>query len=138
VRNSGVTAVAEGTGDHGCEYMTGGRVAILGPAGRNFAAGMSGGIAYLLDPDPRRVNTEMADLEPLDEKDGLFVRELLQRYHADTGSPVAARLLADWDAAAGRFGKVMPRDYKRVLTAAQAAEQEGRDVNEAVMAAAQG
>jgi glutamate synthase (NADPH) large chain len=138
VRNSGVTAVAEGTGDHGCEYMTGGRVVILGPAGRNFAAGMSGGIAYLLDPDPRRVNTEMADLEPLDEKDGLFVRELLQRYHADTGSPVAARLLADWDAAAGRFGKVMPRDYKRVLTAAQAAEQEGRDVNEAVMAAAQG
>ncbi len=138
VRNSGATAVAEGTGDHGCEYMTGGRVVVLGPVGRNFAAGMSGGIAYLLDPDRRRVNTEMAELEPLNGADAAFVRELLQRYHADTGSPVAARLLADGDAVTDRFGKVMPRDYKRVLTAASQAEQEGRDINEAVMAAAQG
>ena len=101
VRNSGATAVAEGTGDHGCEYMTGGRVAVLGPVGRNFAAGMSGGLAYLLDPDPRRVNTEMADLEPLDASDASFLRGLLERHLAETGSTVAARLLTDWDAAHG-------------------------------------
>jgi glutamate synthase (NADPH) large chain len=138
VRNSGAVAVAEGTGDHGCEYMTGGRVAILGPVGRNFAAGMSGGIAYLLDPDPRRVNTEMADLEPLTGDDGDFLRGLLQRHQAETGSCVAARLLADWPAALARFGRVMPVDYKRVLAAQLQAEQDGTDVSEAVMAAASG
>ncbi|HXW45781.1 MAG TPA: glutamate synthase large subunit, partial [Streptosporangiaceae bacterium] len=138
VRNSGATAVAEGTGDHGCEYMTGGRVAILGPVGRNFAAGMSGGIAYLLDPDPRRVNTEMVDLEPLAEEDCGFLHELVARHQAETGSRVAARLLADWPAAAARFGKVMPTDYKRVLRAASQAERDGTDVSEAVMAAASG
>jgi glutamate synthase (NADPH/NADH) large chain len=138
VRNSGAVAVAEGTGDHGCEYMTGGRVAILGPVGRNFAAGMSGGIAYLLDPDPRRVNTEMADLEPLTGDDGDFLRGLLQRHQAETGSCVAARLLADWPAALDRFGRVMPVDYKRVLAAQLQAEQDGTDVSEAVMAAASG
>ena len=138
VRNSGATAVAEGTGDHGCEYMTGGRVAVLGPVGRNFAAGMSGGIAYLLDPDPARVNTEMVDLEPLDAADAALLQDLLTRHHAETGSAVAARLLADWDAAVPRFGKVMPKDYKRVLHAARLAEREGRDVNQAVMAAAHG
>jgi glutamate synthase (NADPH/NADH) large chain len=127
VRNSGATAVAEGTGDHGCEYMTGGRVAVLGPVGRNFAAGMSGGIAYLLDPDPRRVNTEMADLEPLEPG---------TRHLAETGSAVAAWLLADWDAALPRFGRVMPKDYKRVLAAAQRAERDGSDAGEAVMAEA--
>jgi glutamate synthase (NADPH/NADH) large chain len=138
VRNSGATAVAEGAGDHGCEYMTGGRVAVLGPVGRNFAAGMSGGIAYLLDPDPRQVNTEMADLEPLSGGDGEFLAELLGRHLAETGSAVAAGLLADWDAALARFGRVMPRDYKRVLAAARQAEREGRDVHAAVMAAAAG
>ena len=138
VRNSGATAVAEGTGDHGCEYMTGGRVAVLGPAGRNFAAGMSGGIAYLLDPDPGLVNTELADLEPLGPDDADFLRGLVARHLSETGSAVAAGLLADWDAAAGRFGRVMPKDYKRVLAAASQAEQEGRDVNQAVMAAAHG
>ena len=138
VRNSGATAVAEGTGDHGCEYMTGGRVLVLGPTGRNFAAGMSGGIAYLLDPDPARVNTEMADLEPLDAADADAVAALLSRHQAETGSEVAARLLADWDVALTRFGKVMPKDYKRVLDAARLAEREGRDVNQAVMAAAHG
>ena len=138
VRNSGAIAVAEGTGDHGCEYMTGGRVAVLGPVGRNFTAGMSGGIAYLLDPDPRQVNTEMADLEPLDGGDSEFLAGLLGRHLAETGSAVAARLLADWDAAVARFGRVMPKDYKRVLAAASRAELEGRDVHEAVMAAAQG
>jgi glutamate synthase (NADPH/NADH) large chain len=136
VRNSGATAVAEGTGDHGCEYMTGGRVVVLGPVGRNFAAGMSGGIAYLLDLDPRRMNTEMVDLDTLDEEDRAFLRETVQRHYTETGSAVARRLLADWDVAVERFGKVMPKDYKRVLTAAQRAEREGRDVNEAVMAEA--
>jgi glutamate synthase (NADPH/NADH) large chain len=138
VRNSGAIAVAEGTGDHGCEYMTGGRVAVLGPVGRNFAAGMSGGIGYLLDPDPRLVNTELADLEELGPDDAEFLRGLLARHLAETGSAVAAGLLADWDVAAGRFGRVMPKDYKRVLAAASRAEQEGQDVNQAVMAAAHG
>ena len=138
VRNSGATAVAEGTGDHGCEYMTGGVVAVLGPVGRNFAAGMSGGLAYLLDPDPVRVNTDMADLEGLDDDDVTRLRILVGQHLAETGSEVAARLLADWDLALTRFGKVMPRDYKRVLDAARLAEREGRDVNQAVMAAAHG
>jgi glutamate synthase (NADPH/NADH) large chain len=138
VRNSGATAVTEGTGDHGCEYMTGGRVAILGPVGRNFAAGMSGGVAYLLDPDPRRVNTEMADLEPLTDEDGLFLLDLVRRHFAETGSAVAGRLLADWPGAMGRFGRVMPTDYKRVLAAQERAERDGTDVGEAVMTAASG
>jgi glutamate synthase (NADPH) large chain len=136
VRNSGALAVAEGTGDHGCEYMTSGRVVILGPVGRNFAAGMSGGIAYVLDLPEIRVNREMVHLDPMTEQDAKFVREAVERHHAETGSAVAARLLADWDP--GRFTKVMPQDYKRVLSAASQAEREGRDVNEAVMAAAHG
>jgi glutamate synthase (NADPH/NADH) large chain len=138
VRNSGATAVAEGTGDHGCEYMTGGTVVVLGRIGRNFAAGMSGGIAYLLSPDLRRVNTDMVDLERLDAGDAALVRDLVDRHRAETGSAVAGRLLADWDSALPRFVKVMPKDYKRVLDAASRAEQEGRDVNEAVMAASHG
>jgi glutamate synthase (NADPH/NADH) large chain len=138
VRNSGAIAVAEGTGDHGCEYMTGGRVAVLGPTGRNFAAGMSGGIAYQLVPDPRRINTEMADLEPLTGEDGQFLLDLLQRHRAETGSAVAAALLANWPAALARFGRVMPTDYKRVLAAQQQAERDGTDVGAAVMAAATG
>jgi glutamate synthase (NADPH/NADH) large chain len=136
VRNSGATAVAEGTGDHGCEYMTGGRVAVLGPVGRNFAAGMSGGIAYLLDADLRNLNSETVDTEPLAGEDESFLRDLVQRHLAETGSAVAARLLTDWEQAIGRFTKVMPRDYKRVLAAAMQAERDGLDVNEAVMAAA--
>jgi glutamate synthase (NADPH/NADH) large chain len=138
VRNSGATAVAEATGDHGCEYMTGGTVVVLGRIGRNFAAGMSGGVAYLLDPKQLRINTEMADLEPLAAGDAELVRGLVERHLVETGSAVAARLLADWDAAIPRFGKVMPKDYKRVLDAARLAESEGRDVDEAVMAAAHG
>jgi glutamate synthase (NADPH/NADH) large chain len=138
VRNSGATAVAEGTGDHGCEYMTGGTVVVLGRTGRNFAAGMSGGIAYLFDPDLGRVNTQMVDLEPPDASDATVVRGLVERHRAETGSAVAGRLLADWERELARFVKVMPKDYKRVLDAASRAEQEGRDVNEAVMAAAHG
>jgi glutamate synthase (NADPH/NADH) large chain len=138
VRNSGAIAVAEGTGDHGCEYMTGGTAVVLGPVGRNFAAGMSGGVAYLLDPGPRRVNTELVLLEPVGGADAAVLRELVERHLTETGSAVAARLLADWDAALARFVKVMPLDYKRVLDAARRARAEGGDVNEAVMAAAHG
>jgi glutamate synthase (NADPH/NADH) large chain len=136
VRNSGALAVTEGTGDHGCEYMTGGRVVVLGPVGRNFAAGMSGGIAYVLDLPEIRVNMEMVDLDPLNEADAEFLRDVVERHFKETGSATAARLLADWDTS--RFTKVMPKDYKRVLSAASQAEREGRDVNEAVMAAAHG
>jgi glutamate synthase (NADPH/NADH) large chain len=137
VRNSGALAVTEGVGDHGCEYMTGGRAVILGPVGRNFAAGMSGGIAYVLDLKRHRVNLEMVDLDPVDaEEDAKFLRDVVERHYALTGSAVAARLLSDWDAS--RFTKIMPQDYKRVLSAASQAEREGRDVNEAVMAAAHG
>jgi glutamate synthase (NADPH/NADH) large chain len=138
VRNSGAIAVVEGVGDHGCEYMTGGRVVVLGRTGRNFAAGMSGGIAYLLDAVIGRINPEMVDIDPLEDADLEFLRSVLGRHFQETRSAVAAALLADGDAAASRFIKVMPRDYKRVLLAASAAEREGRDVNEAVMAAAHG
>jgi glutamate synthase (NADPH) large chain len=139
VRNSGALAVAEGTGDHGCEYMTGGRVVILGPVGRNFAAGMSGGIAYVLDLPASRVNTEMVDLDAvLSEEDCVFLEAAVRRHHAETGSAVAAAVLADWASASARFTKVMPKDYKRVLAAASEARRDGRDVNEAVMAAAHG
>ncbi|MBB5077198.1 glutamate synthase large subunit [Nonomuraea endophytica] len=134
VRNSGATAVVEGVGDHGCEYMTGGRAVILGPTGRNFAAGMSGGIAYLLDLDVNRVNREMVAIEEPSADDVEFLRETVERHFAETGSSVAAALLATWDP--GRFSKIMPTDYKRVLQAAEAARIEGRDIDEAVMAAA--
>ncbi|SDL11777.1 glutamate synthase (NADPH/NADH) large chain [Nonomuraea maritima] len=136
VRNSGATAVVEGVGDHGCEYMTGGRVVVLGSTGRNFAAGMSGGVAYLLDPRPERVNREMVAIEPLTEQDAEFLKEAVEKHFAETGSTVAKQLLADWNGALDRFGKVMPTDYKRVLEAAEAARIEGRDIDEAVMAAA--
>ncbi|WP_026119966.1 glutamate synthase large subunit [Nocardiopsis potens] len=137
VRNSGALAIAEGVGDHGCEYMTGGRAVVLGRTGRNFAAGMSGGIAYVLDLDPHRVNPEMVDLDPLDAEDREFLRDVLTRHAEQTGSAVAARLLADPAAAWPRFTKVMPRDYKRVLAAQAEAEANGTDVDQAVMAAAQ-
>ena len=119
VRNSGATAVVEGVGDHGCEYMTGGRVVVLGPTGRNFGAGMSGGIAYVYDPDDvfaAKLNYEMVDLQQLDDDDREFVRTTVQA-HLDqlTGSAVAAEVLDDWDAQVARFKKVMPCDYARVL-----------------------
>ncbi len=133
VRNSGATAVVEGVGDHGCEYMTGGRVLILGPTGRNFAAGMSGGVAYLLDAERGRINPEMVDIEPLDLDDEHFVRDLLQRHVQETTSPVAQQLLDGWDPS--RFTKVMPRDYKRVLDVMREAQESGADADEMVMAA---
>jgi glutamate synthase (NADPH/NADH) large chain/glutamate synthase (ferredoxin) len=113
VRNSGASAVVEGVGDHGCEYMTGGRVVVIGPTGRNFAAGMSGGIAYVLDLDAALCNRQTVGLEPLDERDEETVGELLAEHVERTGSPVAAGILAAWEPA--RFTKVLPHDYKAVL-----------------------
>ena len=141
VRNSGAVAVVEGVGDHGCEYMTGGRTVILGPVGRNFAAGMSGGVAFVHDPEgrlPMRVNPEMVELEPLDADDFLWLKHRIECHRHETASPVAARLLADWPAEAKAFVKVMPVDYKRVLAAAQQARADGADEVAAVMAAAHG
>ena len=119
VRNSGARAVVEGVGDHGCEYMTGGRTVILGPTGRNFAAGMSGGIAYVWDPAaafPARCNTEMVDLDPVAEAEDLEeLRYMIERHHHLTGSSVAENILQRWEQSVSEFVKVMPRDYKRVL-----------------------
>jgi glutamate synthase (NADPH/NADH) large chain/glutamate synthase (ferredoxin) len=118
VRNSGAYAVVEGVGDHGCEYMTGGRVVVLGPTGRNFAAGMSGGVAYVLDPDgdfAPRCNTSIVSFEEIDETDAAELRELIEEHHRRTASPVAARVLAEWEQTLSHFVKVMPDDYRRVL-----------------------
>jgi glutamate synthase (ferredoxin) len=123
VRNSGVVAVVEGVGDHGCEYMTGGRAVILGPTGRNFAAGMSGGIAYVFDPDQRlerHCNLEMVGLYPLAESDPeeeKLLRDLIQNHVNLTGSRLAWRILSDWEGARDHFIKVYPHDYRRVLEA---------------------
>ncbi len=138
VRNSGATAVVEGVGDHGCEYMTGGTVLVLGPIGRNFAAGMSGGAAYLYEPVQARINREMVDVDELDAADEAIVRDLLVRHRRETGSTVAARLYADWDNARGSFRKVMPRDFKRVLAAVRRAEEQGLVVEEEIMASTRG
>ena len=141
VRNSGATAVVEGVGDHGCEYMTGGRVVVLGATGRNFGAGMSGGSAYVYDGDGQfrsRVNYEMVDLDPLDDDDRAFLRQIIGRHLAETGSAVAQRLLDDWIVELPKFVKVMPEDYKRVLRAAAEAEAKGIPVDEAIMAASHG
>jgi glutamate synthase (NADPH/NADH) large chain len=139
VRNSGVHAVVEGVGDHACEYMTGGRVVIIGPTGRNLAAGMSGGIAYVLDLDPARVNTEMVRLEPMQPDDLETVYRLLTRHLEETDSDVARALLDGWAGdVPSRFAKVMPLDYARVLAAEAAARAEGRDVDEAIMEASHG
>jgi len=141
VRNSGATAVVEGVGDHGCEYMTGGRVVVLGPTGRNFGAGMSGGIAYVYDPNRSfapRINTEMVDAVPLDAQDEEWLTALIARHREETGSPVGERLLANWASTAVDFVKVLPRDYRRVLEATRKALADGTSVDEAVMAVAQG
>jgi glutamate synthase (NADPH/NADH) large chain len=138
VRNSGAVAVVEGVGDHACEYMTGGRVVILGRTGRNLAAGMSGGLAWVLDLDPAAVNPAMVDLEPVSADDAAALHATVACHRDETGSPVAAALLADWPAALGRFTAVVPRDYKRVLEATRRAEADGRPVDEAIMEAARG
>ncbi len=141
VRNSGATAVVEGVGDHGCEYMTGGRAVILGPTGRNFAAGMSGGFAYVWDPDKTlylRMNRDMVDVDALDDEDGEWLRTIVTRHMEATGSPVAERILTKWWSNVGHFTKIFPKDYKRVLEAIRDATERGVDVDEAVMAAARG
>jgi glutamate synthase (ferredoxin) len=119
VRNSGASAVVEGVGEHGCEYMTGGQVVVLGPTGRNFAAGMSGGIAYVLDEEgvfPSRVNPETVDLDPLDAEDLELIQRLLRNHFRYTRSKRADDVLRKWETLASRFVKVFPRDYKRALT----------------------
>ncbi|MCF8608886.1 glutamate synthase large subunit [Gordonia sp. HY285] len=141
VRNSGVAAVVEGVGDHGCEYMTGGSVIVLGETGRNFAAGMSGGVAYVYDPNgtfEANLNVELVDLEELDADDVTFLEGALIEHRDETGSTVAAAVLDDWSRQQGHFAKVMPRDYKKVLAAIDVAERTGRDVNDAIMEAARG
>jgi glutamate synthase (NADPH) large chain len=141
VRNSGATAVVEGVGDHGCEYMTGGRTVILGPTGRNFAAGMSGGLAYVWDPEKAlylRMNHEMVDIDPLDDEDKEWLRAIVTRHMEATGSSVAERILTKWWSNVNRFSKIFPKDYKRVLEAQRDAVERGVDVDEAVMAAARG
>jgi len=136
VRNSGVTAVVEGVGDHGCEYMTGGTVVILGRTGRNFGAGMSGGLAYVLDIDRRfaaHCNLETVELVPLLPRDEEIVRVLLREHVARTGSPQAKMILADWLAHAPRFIKVFPSEYRRILSDAAAPETAGIPIEEPVL-----
>ncbi|KAF4407293.1 glutamate synthase large subunit [Streptomyces lycii] len=126
VRNSGATVVSEGVGDHGCEYMTGGQAVVLGETGRNFAAGMSGGVAYVIDLDPDNVNAELVSaVGALDAADAEWLHGVVRRHREETGSTVAEALLADWDTAVTRFAKVMPATYKAVLAAKDAAERAG-------------
>jgi glutamate synthase (NADPH/NADH) large chain len=143
VRNSGATAVVEGVGDHGLEYMTGGTALILGPTGRNVAAGMSGGVAYVLDLDPVLVNPELVDLAALRPEDELVVRDLLERHCAWTDSAVAIRLLSEWEGARSAFTMVLPRAYQRVLdvratATAQGLDPDGPQVWERIMEASRG
>ena len=139
VRNSGVNAVVESVGDHGCEYMTGGRVVVLGPAGRNFAAGMSGGVAYVLDERgdfPSRVNLQMVGIEKLEAPEEIAeVRAMIERHMAHTASSRAGRVLDDWARMVPRFVKVMPNDYRRMLACIRRAHGQGLTGDEAVMAA---
>jgi glutamate synthase (NADPH) large chain len=137
-RNSGALAVTEGVGDHACEYMTGGRVVVLGRTGRNMAAGMSGGIAYVLGLDPARVNTAMVELQRLEPEDLIWLRGVIARHAQYTGSAVAASMLADWPRRSAQFTKIMPTDYQRVLQATRMAKAEGRDVDTAIMEATRG
>ena len=142
VRNSGVSTVVEGIGDHGCEYMTGGRVVVIGRTGRNFAAGMSGGIAYVLDEQGDfavRVNQGMVDLEGMEEDEDIETVKLLLTKHAQyTQSTVARRILDNWSQYQNKFVKVMPKDYKRVLAAIKKARETGIPEDQAVMEAAHG
>jgi glutamate synthase domain-containing protein 2/glutamate synthase domain-containing protein 3 len=137
-RNSGALAVVEGAGDHACEYMTGGRVVVLGPTGRNLAAGMSGGIAFVLGLDPARVNTEMVTLQRLDHEDLMWLHDVIARHAQYTRSTLAASVLSDWPRRSAQFTKVMPTDYERVLRATRMAKAEGRDVDTAIMEASRG
>jgi len=131
----------ESVGDHGCEYMTGGRVVILGPTGRNFAAGMSGGVAYALDETgdfPRRCNQQMVNLEKLEDADEIEqLWKMIQRHQTYTRSARAASILASWQLMIPKFVKVMPKDYKRVLQSLKKVEDSGLSGEQAIMAAFQ-
>ena len=133
VRNSGAIAVAEGVGDHGCEYMTGGTVVVLGKTGRNFAAGMSGGRAFVLDLDSELVNPEMVDISTVPDNQRDTLKSIISRFFTETGSEVAHLLLADWEDSINRVSMVMPRDYARVLKVIEVAEREGRSPESAIM-----
>ncbi len=139
VRNSGVNAVVEAIGDHGCEYMTGGNVVVLGRTGRNFAAGMSGGVAYVLDEAgdfPTRVNLQMVELEKLTDPDEIeMVWKLIQRHQTYTKSERAAAVLKNWQSLTAKFVKVIPKDYKRVLQSMKKVKEQGLSGDEAIMAA---
>ncbi|MGW0363459.1 glutamate synthase large subunit [Streptomyces sp. NPDC002990] len=131
VRNSGALVVSEGVGDHGCEYMTGGQAVVLGETGRNFAAGMSGGVAYVIDLAPENVNVGNAGaVEALSDADKQWLHDVVRRHEEETGSTVAAKLLADWSVAADRFSKIIPTTYKAVLAAKDAAELAGLSESE--------
>ena len=138
VRNSGATAIVEGVGDHGCEYMTGGTVLVLGNTGRNFAAGMSGGRAFVLDLDVRLVNTEMVDILALPGDQEEIIKSHISKFYAETGSKIAGELIKDWESAKKRISMVMPRDYARVLDVMAKAQREGLPIESAVMAAING
>jgi glutamate synthase (NADPH/NADH) large chain len=138
VRNSGALMVTEGTGDHALEYMTGGRVVILGRTGRNAAAGMSGGIAYLLDADRSRINQEMVNVEALTADEVVWLGEVVADHARFTGSPIAKALLADWETDSSRFSRVMPRDYQRVLELQAQAADSGADADDMIMEATRG
>jgi glutamate synthase (ferredoxin) len=139
VRNSGVDTVVEAVGDHGCEYMTGGRVVVLGPTGRNFGAGMSGGIAYVYDEGGdfmRRVNTQMVDVDRVaDPDEAAQLRVLIEKHARLTGSRKAQRLLDGWETQLPRFARVIPKDYKRVLACLKRAHDQGLSGDDAIMAA---
>jgi glutamate synthase (NADPH/NADH) large chain len=133
VRNSGALAIVEGIGDHGCEYMTGGTVIVLGQTGRNFAAGMSGGRAFVLDLERANVNSEMVDILAVPADQIVILKENILTFHAETGSEIASELLKNWEKSLARISLVMPRDYARVIAAMERAEREGLPVDELVM-----
>ncbi len=139
VRNSGVDAVVEAVGDHGCEYMTGGHVVVLGPAGSNFGAGMSGGIAYVLDEVgdfPGRVNKQMVDLESLEDAEEIArVRAMIERHLQYTGSARARHVLDNWDDMMPKFVRIMPKDFKRAVASLKRAHEQGLSGEEAIMVA---
>ncbi|MEV0319587.1 glutamate synthase large subunit [Streptomyces sp. NPDC050658] len=140
VRNSGATVVSEGVGDHGCEYMTGGHAVVLGETGRNFAAGMSGGVAYVIDLDRDNVNSgNLGAVEALDDSDKQWLHDVVRRHAEETGSTVAEKLLAEWSVSVERFSKIIPSTYKAVLAAKDAAERAGlseTEITEKMMEAA--
>jgi glutamate synthase (NADPH/NADH) large chain len=133
VRNSGATAVVEGVGDHALEYMTGGTVVILGQTGRNIAAGMSGGRAFVLDLNAALVNAEMVDVLAVPQDQRELLRTIISDFQVETGSEIASELLADWDSGIARISLIMPRDYARVVAAMERATKEGLPIDHYVM-----